>query len=76
MLAYYWFDVQRNVQTMPDTVRTLTTKTMETVPLELAKQQQIQFGEIERLKESFKTHRCTLDFDSGFINTAMRDSKQ
>jgi hypothetical protein len=34
----------------------------------VSKRQQAHFVDIERLMKSFKTHRCALDFDSGFIS--------
>jgi hypothetical protein len=36
------------------------------------KLQQIHFQEIERLMKRFRTHRCALDFDRGFVNAIMR----
>jgi hypothetical protein len=35
----------------------------------VSKRQQAHFVDIERLTKSFKTHRCALDFDSGFISS-------
>jgi len=34
--------------------------------------QQALFVDIERLQKKFKTHRCTPDFDSGFVNAVVR----
>jgi hypothetical protein len=35
--------------------------------------QQLLFKEIERLMKKFKTHRCVLDFDSGFVKGTLID---
>jgi hypothetical protein len=35
----------------------------------VSERQQAHFVDIERLMKSFKTHRCALDFDSGFIRS-------
>jgi hypothetical protein len=35
----------------------------------VSQRQQAHFVDIERLMKSFKTHRCALDFDSGFIRS-------
>jgi hypothetical protein len=35
--------------------------------------QQIHFHEIERLMKKFRTHRCALDFDLGFVNAVLRE---
>ena len=37
-----------------------------------AQKQQVLFSEIERLMKTFKTHRCALDFDRGFVNGALK----
>jgi len=37
-----------------------------------ASKQQALFHEIERLQKKFKTHRCALDFDSGFVNAVVK----
>jgi hypothetical protein len=37
-------------------------------------QQQLLFSEIERLMKDFKTHRCALDIDKGFINAILKDN--
>ena len=34
----------------------------------MAQKQQLLFSEIERLMKKFKTHRCALDFDRGFVS--------
>ena len=34
--------------------------------------QQALFHDIERLQKKFKTHRCALDFDSGFVNAVVK----
>ncbi|KAI2509788.1 hypothetical protein MHU86_4641 [Fragilaria crotonensis] len=36
--------------------------------------QQLLFPQIERLKKALKTHRCVLDFDSGFVHSELRMS--
>ena len=44
----------------------------ETTPQDRpAEKQQLIFLEIERLMKEFKTHRCALDFDRGFINSSL-----
>ena len=35
--------------------------------------QQLLFKEIERLMKKFKTHRCVLDFDSGYVKRSLID---
>jgi hypothetical protein len=40
------------------------------------KRQQIHFHEIERLMKRFRTHRCALDFDRGFVNAVMRETEK
>jgi len=37
-----------------------------------ATKQQTLFQEIERLQKRFKSHRCALDFDSGFVNAVVK----
>jgi hypothetical protein len=37
--------------------------------------QQVLFKEIERLMKAFKTHRCALDFDRGFINGFLKEQQ-
>jgi len=34
--------------------------------------QQALFHDIERLQKKFKTHRCALDFDGGFVNAVVK----
>ncbi|KAI2510951.1 hypothetical protein MHU86_3423 [Fragilaria crotonensis] len=36
--------------------------------------QQLLFPQIERLKKALKSHRCVLDFDSGFVHSELRMS--
>ena len=36
--------------------------------------QQLLFSEIQRLMKEFKTHRCALDFDKGFINVILKEN--
>jgi hypothetical protein len=38
-----------------------------TTTLNIAKKQHLLYKEIERLMKKFKTHRCALDFDHGFV---------
>ena len=42
----------------------------------MAQKQQLLFSEIERLMKKFKTHRCALDFDRGFVNGELKRSKE
>lgn len=35
----------------------------------------ISYVDIERLVKRFKSHRCALDFDRGFINAILQDWK-
>ena len=44
------------------------------VDLERELRQKLQFVDIERMMKKFKTHRCALDFDSGFVNAIMRET--
>jgi hypothetical protein len=39
------------------------------------KQQDLLYSEIERLRKAFKGHRCALDFDSGFVQSELRNAK-
>ena len=39
------------------------------------KQQDLLYSEIERLSKAFKGHRCALDFDSGFVQSELRNAK-
>ena len=38
-----------------------------------AEKQQLLYKEIEQLMKKFKTHRCALDFDSGFVKADLID---
>jgi hypothetical protein len=40
----------------------------------LSPQQQLLFSEIERLMKEFKTHRCALDFDKGFVDASLKEN--
>ena len=33
-------------------------------------------GKIEQMVKKFRTHRCALDFDRGFINGILKDIKE
>lgn len=35
----------------------------------------MQYSEIERLVKDFKTHRCALDFDRGFVAAELKVAK-
>ena len=39
----------------------------------VAEKQQLLYKEIERLMKKFKTHRCALDFDHGFVKADLID---
>ncbi len=39
----------------------------------VAEKQQLLYKEIERLMKKFKTHRCALDFDNGFVKADLID---
>jgi hypothetical protein len=36
-------------------------------------QQQLNFTDIERMKKLFRSHRCALDFDKGFVHSMIKD---
>ena len=38
--------------------------------------QEILFSEIERLMNTFKGHRCALDFDRGFVNSKLKEAAE
>ena len=39
-----------------------------------AGKQQLQFRSIERMKKLFRSHRCALDFDKGFVEAVIKES--
>ena len=40
-----------------------------------AHKQQLLFKEIERLMKKFRTHRCALDFDQGFVKAELKEEE-
>ena len=34
------------------------------------------YGKIEQMVKKFRTHRCALDFDQGFINGILKEIKE
>ena len=42
----------------------------------VTKKQVLLYSEIERLVKDFKTHRCALDFDRGFVNAELKEATQ
>ena len=38
----------------------------------VTEKQVLVYSEIERLVKDFKTHRCALDFDRGFVNAELK----
>ncbi len=42
-------------------------------PIQITKQE-LLYNEIEKLSKALKGHRCALDFDSGFINSQLKEA--
>jgi hypothetical protein len=64
--TYYWLalkEEQQQQQAQGD----------DEIAAPAAGRQQIHFHEIERLMKKFRTHRCALDFDLGFVNAILRE---
>ncbi|KAI2491822.1 hypothetical protein MHU86_22728 [Fragilaria crotonensis] len=43
--------------------------------IHISHKQQLLYKEIERLMKQFKTHRCALDFDQGFVKAELREER-
>lgn len=41
-----------------------------------AARQQFLFSEVDRVMRNFKAHRCVLDFDTGFVNSELKEVKE
>jgi hypothetical protein len=41
----------------------------------IPEKQQLFFKEIEKLMKKFRTHRCALDFDTRFVQAALREEE-
>ncbi len=37
--------------------------------------QELLYSDIERISKAFKGHRCALDFDNGFVNSELRETR-
>ena len=44
--------------------------------VEVPKQELLSYSEIQKVMKALKGHRCALDFDSGFINSELRETPQ
>ncbi len=44
-------------------------------PIDVAPKQELLYSQIERLMKAFKTHRCALDFDRGFVHSELKSAK-
>jgi hypothetical protein len=42
--------------------------------IESLEDQGLLFSDIQRLTKLFKSHRCALDFDRGFVNGALKEA--
>ncbi|KAI2488938.1 hypothetical protein MHU86_25992 [Fragilaria crotonensis] len=45
------------------------------IPTTHIKQELLSYSDIERVKKDFRSHRCVLDFDSGFVHSELRNAR-
>ncbi len=50
--------------------------TLENTTPNARPKQELLYNDIERLRKAFKSHRCALDFDSGFVNSTLKEEKK
>ena len=68
--TYYWLAKKQQEQQQQQTV----VDAEEDNNCTSSYHQQLLFSEIQRLMKEFKTHRCALDFDKGFINVILKEN--
>ena len=42
-------------------------------PIAVLPKEVLPYTDIERVRKAFKCHRCALDFDSGFVNSELKE---
>ncbi|KAI2503418.1 hypothetical protein MHU86_11047 [Fragilaria crotonensis] len=50
-------------------------RTHNFIATSITEDQGLLYSEIQRLMKLFKSHRCALDFDRGFVNSALKEAK-
>ena len=71
--TYYWLELQERKRSEQEAAATGGNQDEEA--LALAPRQMLHFAAIERMKKKFRTHRCALDFDAGFVNAFLREQE-
>jgi hypothetical protein len=67
--TYHHLDLQELQRHGSDT-------TLENTTPNARPKQELLYNDIERLRKAFKSHRCALDFDSGFVNSTLKEEKK
>ena len=68
--TYHYLDTQQFQRRESDTLEN------NTINDSCPRQELLSFSNIERLQKALKGHRCALDFDSGFVNSMLKEAKK